>query len=168
LLAIVVAPILAKIFDFVPVYRRHMDTPFVNAFVIVLIIAGIAFYWPRHALLQEIVAKDYPTEGVSYLQAHPPDGPVLNFYLWGGYLNWRDPDVKIFVDSRVDLFEYAGVFQDYIDLLSLNQPERLLGKYKIRYVFFPTNEPLTYVLQHDPRWKVLYSDKISVLLERNE
>ena len=51
-------------------------------------------------------------------------------------------------------------------LLALKNPEPLLDKYKIRYVLFPPGEPLTYVLQHDPKWKVLYSDKISVLLER--
>jgi hypothetical protein len=42
-----------------------------------------------------------------------------------------------------------------------------LDKYKIRYVLFPRGEPLTYVLQHDAKWKVLYSDKLSVLLERD-
>jgi hypothetical protein len=167
LVAIVVAPILARIFDFVPPYRREMDTPILNAFVILLIIAGIAHYRPREALLQELVAKDYPVDGVSYLQTHAPDGHVVNFYLWGGYLNWRDPEVKVFVDSRVDIFEYTGVFKDYIDLLSLNQPEQLLDKYKARYVFFPKDEPLTYALQHDPKWKVLYSDRICVLLEKN-
>ncbi len=168
LLAIVIAPILARIFDFVPPYRREMDTPIVNVFAILLIIAGIAHYWPRDAFMQQLVAKDYPVQGVSYLQANPPQGPVLNFYLWGGYLNWRDPNVKVFVDSRVDIFEYAGVFQDYIDLLSLDRPEALLDKYKIRYVFFPKDEPLTYVLEHDPKWKTLYSDTISVLLEKSQ
>jgi hypothetical protein len=168
LLAIVIAPVLAKTFDFIPPYRREMDTPIVNAFAILLMLAGIAHYWPREARLQDPVARDYPVQAVTYFEAHPPDGPLLNFYLWGGYLNWRDPSVKVFVDSRVDIFEYSGVFKDYIDLLGLSQPEQLLDKYKIRYVLFPPDEPLTYVLQHDPRWKVLYSDKISVLLERTK
>ena len=91
---------------------------------------------------------------------------MLNFYLWGGYLGWNDRNVKVFVDSRVDIFEYAGVFKDYIDLLGLKEPKSILDKYKIRYVLFPHGEPLTYVLEHDPGWKVLYSDRISVLLER--
>jgi len=73
----------------------------------------------------------------------------------------------VFLDSRVDIFEYSGVLKDYLDLLALNDPAPLLDKYKIRYVLFPRGEPLTYVLQHDAKWKVLYSDKLSVLLERN-
>jgi hypothetical protein len=166
LLAVVIAPILAKILEFVPPYRREMDTPVLNFFVIILMIAGVVHYWPREARLQALIGEQYPVGAVSYLQAHPPSGPVLNFYLWGGYLNWRDPSVKVFLDSRVDIFEYSGALQDYLDLLALMDPVPVLDKYKIRYVLFPRGEPLTYVLQHDPKWKVLYSDQISVLLER--
>jgi hypothetical protein len=168
LLGIVIAPVLAKTFDFVPRYRREMDTPVLNFFVIVLLLAAVVHYWPREARLQALIGEQYPAEAVSYLQAHPPSGRVLNFYLWGGYLNWRDPSVKIFIDSRVDIFEYSGVLRDYLDLLALNDPESLLEKYKIRYVLFPRSEPLTYVLQHDPRWKVLYNDERSVLLEKKQ
>jgi hypothetical protein len=166
LLAVVIAPVLAKTFEFVPRYRREMDTPVVNFFVIILMIAGGVHYWPREAQLQALVGEQYPVEAVSYLQAHPPSGPMLNFYLWGGYLNWRDPSVKVFLDSRVDIFEYSGALQDYLDLLALKDPVPVLDKYKIRYVLFPRGEQLTYVLQHNPKWKVLYSDQISVLLER--
>ncbi len=166
LLGIVVAPLLAKILDFVPRYRRAADTPVLNAFVILLMIGAATYFWPRDAQLQAAVAQQYPVQAVDYLQAHPPQEPMLNFYLWGGYINWRDPGLKIFLDSRVDIFEYSGVLQDYFDLLSLTQPEKILQKYRIRYVLFPPGEPLTYVLEHDPGWKVLYRDKISVLLER--
>jgi len=167
LLGIVIAPVLAKTFEFVPRYRREKDTPVLNAVVMILMIAGVAHYWPREAQLQALVADQYPAQAVSYLQAHPPSGPMLNFYLWGGYLNWRDPSLKVFIDSRVDIFEYSGVLQDFLDLLALKNPELVLDKYRIRYVLFPRGEPLTYLLQHDPIWKVIYSDKISVLLERN-
>ena len=166
LLGIVIAPVLAKMFEFVPRYRRNMDTPVINTLVIILIVGGMVHFWPREAQLQELVADQYPAQAVSYLQAHPPAGRMLNFYLWGGYLSWCEPSLKIFLDSRVDIFEYSGVLQDYLDLLALKDPDLLLDKYKIRYVLFPRNEPLTYVLQHDAKWKVLYSDKISVLLER--
>ena len=166
LLGIVAAPILAKILDFVPRYRRDADTPVLNAIVILLMIGGITYYWPREAQLQALVREQYPAEAVLYLQAHPPSGPVLNFYLWGGYLNWKDPSLKVFLDSRADIFEYSGVFQDYLDLLDLNHPEPILDKYSIGYVLFPRREPLTYVLEHDPKWRVLYRDRISILLER--
>ena len=83
-----------------------------------------------------------------------------------GFLEMNDPEVKTFVDSRVDIFEYAGVLKDYLDILELKQPNAILDKYKIRYVLFPHNEPLTYVLEHDSAWKEIYSDDVSVLLEK--
>jgi len=167
LVGIVIAPILAKILDFLPPYREEMDTPILNACVMLLMIAGMAHYWSTSAKLQASLTEQYPVQALSYLEAHPPQGRVLNFYLWGGYLNWKDPNLKIFIDSRVDIFEYEGVLKDYLDILALNQPEALMDKYKIRYVLFPRGEPLTYVLQRDPKWKLLYSDQLSYLFERD-
>ena len=166
LLAIVITPVLAKMLDFVPHYRKEMDTPVVNAVVMSLIVGTIVFFWPREKQLEQWVSEQYPVEAVNYLESHPPSGHLLNGYLWGGYLNWRDPSVKVFVDSRVDIFEYSGVLKDYLELLELKQPKTTLEKYEIQYVLFPRTEALTYVLEHDPAWKVLYSDQISILLER--
>jgi hypothetical protein len=166
LLAIVVAPLLAKMLDFVPHYRPEVDTPLINALVICLMIAGMVHYWPLTAQMQRTVDEQYPTKVLPFLKTHPPAGPMLNGYLWGGYLELNDRNVKTFVDSRVDIFEYAGVLQDYLDLLALKQPKTILDKYKIRYVLFSHDEPLTYVLEHDPEWKEVYRDELSVLLER--
>jgi hypothetical protein len=168
LLGIVIAPVLAKVLDFVPPYRRDLDTPVLNTFAILVMIAGIAYYWPRQAQLQRSVDDQYPLQAVSYLQTHPTSGPIVNYYLWGGYLNWKDPNLKVFIDGRADIFEYSGVFQDYLSLLGLEASESILDKYKARYVLFPRHEPLTYFMEHDPKWKTVYSDQLSVLLERIE
>ncbi len=166
LLAIIAAPVLAKILDFAPPYRPEADTPLINTAVIMLMVAGMVHYWPTSAQLQASVDKEYPAQVLPYLKAHPPEGPMLNYYLWGGYLGWHDRNIKVFIDSRVDIFEYAGVLKDYLDLLGVQQSKPVLDKYKIRYVLFPTGEPLTYWLKHDPNWRVAYSDSLAVLLER--
>jgi len=166
LVAIVTAPLLAKILDFVPHYRPEVDTPLINALVIFLMIGGMVYYWPSTDQMQRNVAEHYPAKILPFLKTHPPTGPMLNAFLWGGYLELNDRNVKTFVDSRVDIFEHAGVLQDYLDLLTLTQPKPILDKYKIRSVLFPHGEPLTYVLEHDPEWKEVYSDEVSVLLER--
>jgi len=166
LVGILAAPVLAKILDFVPPYRPEIDKPLLNALLMVLMVGGMVRYWPTSAELELSLRKDYPAQVLPFLKAHPPAGPMLNFYLWGGYLGWNDRNLKVFIDSRVDIFEYAGVLKDYLDLLALTKPQDILDKHGIRYVLFPLNEPLTYALRHDPGWKVLYSDQVSVLLER--
>ncbi len=166
LLGIIAAPVLAEILDFVPPYRPERDTPLINLAAVLVMIAGIAYYWPHPSRLQNTVDTRYPAQAMSYLKTHPPQGRILNTFLWGGYVNWKDPNVKVFIDSRVDIFDYTGVFKDYLDILSLNNSYALLDKYKIRYIFLQPDEPLTYVIQHNPNWKTVYSDKVSVLIEK--
>jgi hypothetical protein len=179
LLGLVAAPVLAKTLDFFPLYRPLDDTPKINTAVILLVLGLMVYFWPREAKIRRSIEETYPAGVLSYLRQHPPQGNVLNFYLWGGYLGWHDPDLKVFVDSRVDIFEYAGVLQDYLDLLGADtidhRPDPILEKYNIDYVLFPPSDSknplhtgggLVYVLEHDPRWKTLYKDNVCVLLEK--
>jgi hypothetical protein len=168
LLGIVTAPMVAKILDFAPPYRLQDDTPRFNALVVLCMIAGMVYYWPTNACLQKELEKEYPVQALTYLQTHPLQGNVLNFYLWGGYMEWHQRDMRVFLDSRVDIFEYAGVLKDYFEILSVQNAKPVLDKYKIQYVLFPRSETVTYMLEHDPGWKVLYSDKLTVLLERTD
>ena len=179
LLGIITAPVLARILDFFPPYAPQDETPRVNMVVLAIMIGAMAFFWPREAKIKKSIEETYPSGVLPYLKAHPPQGNVLNFYLWGGYLGWHDPDLKDFIDSRVDVFEYEGVLKDYLDLLGADnlqhRPDAILDKYHIRYVLFPPSDSknplhlggeLVYVLEHDPHWKTLYKDSVCVLLEK--
>jgi len=166
LLGLVAAPVLAKILDFVPPYDAKIDKFLLNALLMLSMVGAMVHYWPKNSELQLDVEHTYPAGALPYLEAHPPATPMLNFYLWGGYLGWHDRNLKVFIDSRVDIFEYAGVLKDYLDLLGLREPRSLLDKYKIRSVLFPPDEPLTYALEHDPGWRVAYRDAVCVVLER--
>ena len=179
LFGILAAPVFAKMLDFLPPYRRTADIPAINAVLLAAAIALMVFFWPRESRVHKSIEETYPAGAVAYLQAHPAQGNVLNFYLWGGYLGWHDPQIKDFIDSRVDIFEYAGVLKEYLDLLGADdlqhRPDAILATYRIRYVLFPPSDSknplhnagkLVEVLQHDPRWKTIYQDKTSVLLER--
>jgi hypothetical protein len=168
LLAIVAAPLLAKLLDFIPAYDSKIDKPILNA----IFMAGLAA-WAIHvfppmtaAALDEAAAQEYPVKIIPYLRGHPPEGHVLNEYLWGGYLIWHNRGMKVFIDSRVDIYEYSGVFADYLDLISLKKPEEILSKYQIQYVLFPPDSQLSYVLEQNPAWKVTYRDSTSMLFER--
>ena len=167
-LSIIAAPLLAKLLDFIPSYQPDLDKPIINMMLMVVFGVGVFHSFPlmSETALQAELAREYPTQILPYLRTHPPAGPVLNQFEWGGYLIFYEPKMKVFIDSRVDVFEYAGVFGDYLDLVQLKNPREILEKYGIRYVLFPPAERLTYILQHDPRWKVNYRDAVSVLFER--
>jgi len=166
LAAILLAPLLAKFLDFLPPYRPEIDKPLLNAVMIFLVFLIVAGLFPSRAELENGVAKTYPVDALVSVKAHPLSGRVLNWYSWGGYLIWNHRDIKVFIDGRSDVFEYAGVFQDYLDAINLNGSFDLLDKYQIRYVLFPSKNALSYTLEHHPDWKVIYKDKVAVLFER--
>jgi len=166
LLGIVIAPVLAKILDFVPPYRQENDTPVINTVAVLLIIASVTYYWPKQSQLQRSVDSQYPVQAISYLETQSISGPIVNYYLWGGYLNWKAPRLKVFVDGRADIFEYNGIFKDYLSLLLLEDVDSILDKYKAHYVLLPLHEPLTHLLEHDSKWKTAYRDQVSVVFER--
>lgn len=50
----------------------------------------------------------YPRAAVAYLQKHPCDGNVFNDYGSGGYLIWKLPDQKVYIDGRMPSWEHNG------------------------------------------------------------
>lgn len=163
---IVLAPVAAELLDRVPRYRSEIDKPVLNAAIILALLAFVVFRFPGPAQIERQVAQMFPAEVLPYMKSHPPAGRVLNDYDWGGYLGWKDPQFKVFVDSRVDIFEYAGVFKDYVAVMLFNDPLRVLDEYRIRYVLFPSHSPLVYLLERDSDWKVVFNGRISTLIER--
>jgi hypothetical protein len=168
LAGILAAPLVACFLDFIPRYRPEIDRPVLNAVIIGGALAFMAWTFPTGKQLRQSVDREYPSDVLPRLSSLATSDGVLNYYLWGGYLGWRDPQFRDFIDSRVDVFEHAGVLKDYLDLLALKNPFPILDKYRIRYVLFPPDELLTYALQHDARWKVIFSGDVSILFERVE
>ena len=165
-LGIVLAPLAARLLSFLPPYEPEIDKPVLNTLILVCMVAVVVLSFPTRQELEQSIDEQFPTEILPYLKTHPLSGHVLNDYTWGGYLGWNDRNLQVFADSRADIFDYTGVLKDYLDVLSVNHPDRVLDKYNIRYVLFQADQPLSYVLSHDPKWKVDYQGKISVLFER--
>lgn len=110
--------------------------------------------------------EGFPVKALGYLTKTPHQGHILNDYAWGGYLIWNEHGIPVFIDSRVDIFEYNGTFKDYLDLTHLKDSFALLDKYRIRYVLFKRDAPLVYLLKNSQEWKVDYEDEGATLLER--
>jgi hypothetical protein len=94
---------------------------------------------------------------------------MFNAYGFGGYLIWQlGSQQKVFIDGRADLYEYSGVFQDYLHIANLNDDAlRLLGRYKIESCLVGRKDALATLLSASPDWKRAYSDDVSVLFVRS-
>jgi hypothetical protein len=147
-------------------YDREIDKPWLNAAIMVVLIASMVYFFPTQSSLAGQVSAVYPTEAVEFMQKEHIDGPIFNYYIWGGYLEWAAPALKPFIDGRTDIFVYNGTFDDYGLVAQLKDPYRVFDKYKIEYVLFDQNSSISYVVSHSPAWRVRYSDKVAVLYER--
>ena len=50
----------------------------------------------------------YPKEAVAYLSQNIPKGEIFSEYGWGGYLIWKLPQKKVFIDGRMPSWRYIA------------------------------------------------------------
>ena len=171
LFAFVVAPFLAAgLARWVPPYEPAKDKYVLNAVLMGLAILGFVRYFPSRQQLEQEVAKTYPRAAVEYLRQHPLPGPLLNELTWGGYLPYMlGPQQRVFIDGRLDFYQYRGVWPDYLRITKLERDTpRLLVKYNIQACLVPPNRdiPLVTFLEASPQWKKAFEDEVSVLFVR--
>ena len=90
----------------------------------------------------------YPVGAVQFLKSHKTQNNILSGYNWGGYLIWKLPEKKVFVDGRMaswrwkspnsDESDYA--FREYNDVLEGKKPLRdITEKYSIDTLLLSTS-----------------------------
>jgi hypothetical protein len=166
----VFAPLLAELITpWFPPYDETKDRPFLNFGLVGLIIFGMAVFFPSNKQLNQQLASEMPTGAVRYLAAHPNLEPTFNYFFWGGYLiQNHGPDDKVFIDGRLDIYEYSGVLADYMSIMSLKPDvESLLSKYHVNSCLIPPENPLAVLLGSSPGWKKVYRDGTSAIFVRS-
>ena len=165
-LAIIIVPLAALLLArWFPAYSAAKDHPVLNAVLIGAIILTLVKLFPSRQDLDGLIQSVYPASALDYLQNHPQPGPMFNEYLWGGYMIWKlGPKQKVFIDGRTDIYEYAGVFADYLGMTSLD-PKTLfmLRKYGIRSCLLTHDDPLGTLLSNSPGWRRVYKDNVCVI-----
>ena len=166
LAAIVLTPILARELDFLPPYHPEIDKTWLNAILIIVLLGFCIWRFPSRDQLMRDTIQNYPVKALNYLQQFQPNGHVFNDCLWGGYLIWNTRNIPVFIDSRIDIYEYNGVFADYLDAMGVKNTLEILDKYHIRYVLYREESGVAYLLLHNSGWKTRYRDGTTILLER--
>lgn len=168
LFALVSAPIAARSFrrSGEAAEQRPHGSLVVNGLLMALIALSAATNFHRQAARQPALADSFPVAALSALDALPPGTRLFHEFNWGGYLLWNRPALPVFIDSRVDIFEYNGVFADYIDTVRIKNPLGLLDRYRIDAVLFEQDTPLAYLLLRTPGWYTAWQDKKQILFRR--
>jgi hypothetical protein len=109
----------------------------------------------------------FPIRAVEHLKPLLPGKRMFNDAQWGGYLSfccW--PEVKTFVDGRVDMFGEAYMRGYYRAIDAKPGWKEFFDQYRIDLVMIDAARPLAYWLEHDPDWRLLYRDETAVVFVR--
>lgn len=165
---ILVAPILCRLLATAwDNYDPKKDRWLPNATIITLLLITTVWMFPRRAVLAKQTESTSPVKAVEFMQAHHLSGNMLNEYAFGGYLIWAAPEHPVFIDGRGDIFEWAGVLDDYGKLITMQgDPNQVLDKYNIRFCLLDRGEPVAKILPLLHGWKTIYSDNVAVIIAR--
>ena len=166
LAAILFMPSLAKSFATRTTAQRRSLSPLVAGGLLFLVAGAVVGKLRTPNPITTDNDTRYPNKALPFLNNFHPDGNLFNEYTWGGFLIWHEHQIPVFMDSRVDIFEYNGTFRDYLDIAHLKNAIALLNKHEIKYVLFPRDAQLITLLQATRDWKVDYQDDTTILLER--
>ena len=70
-------------------------------------------------------ANFFPVQAIEYLRQNPVLGNLFAPYNWGGYIIWKYPEKKVFIDGRMPIWqqkdpplnESANVFNEYLEII---------------------------------------------------
>jgi hypothetical protein len=103
-------------------------------------------------------AAAFPAAAVAFLGQQRSASPVFNSYDWGGYLIWRLPGERVFIDGRADLYG-DEFFEQHINTYNLTGNwKQDLERWKIATVIVPVDSPLATALATSKAWQVVFHD----------
>ena len=110
----------------------------------------------------------FPVDAVDWLEANPQEGPVFNYFPWGGYLLYRSwPKQTVFIDGQTDFYGEALTRQYQQVLILLPGWEGVLDQYGVQWVIMPVDEALTRELRERSNWRIVYEDETAVIFSRS-
>ena len=125
----------------------------------------------------------YPAKAIEFLKSDLPEENIFSEYTWGGYLIWKLPEKKVFIDGRMPSWKRSGsssgeseyALEDYRNIILGNiNYEELFNKYKIHTVVYPRPDevkPGTFNLIKrisKDGWELVYEDQVTVVYRKSE
>lgn len=93
----------------------------------------------------------YPVKAISYLKQIELDGELFAPFGWGGYLDWKFPEKKVFIDGRMPSFRWQAppgesnnAYAEYLLVIRGENMLEIFEKYHVRNVLWHAPKlPLT-------------------------
>jgi len=115
---------------------------------------------------------NYPCKGAELLSSKP-SGNVFNAFEWGGFLIWKTPKHKVFIDGRMSAWETPTGKGPYLTYLEIIQAKpgwnRTLTEYNISYLVIGSGTFMDLEIVYNSKkypWNEIYRDEFSVVYEK--
>jgi hypothetical protein len=129
-----------------------------------ILISAWLMFLPSFQAYNEFDKSRFPVDAIDWLDNHPQEGQVFNYFSWGGYLLYRQwPETLVFIDGQTDFYgekftrEYESV------IVGDHGWEQILEKYSVTWIIIPKSSSLAATLQLHPGWKISYQDNTSII-----
>jgi len=148
-------------------YNAEKDRIWPNAVLIGISLLVVVLAFPDGRNLRKQVEDQSPVKAVEFIKSNHLSGPMLNEFVFGGYLIWAAPEYPVMVDGRVDVYEWSGFIGEFRDWATLHSdPNSLLQKYRVNFCLLDSHSPMVRTLALLHAWKIVYSDNNSVIFVR--
>ena len=127
---------------------------FLRIFAVILLFGQLYFSYWRAYTQRGVPSRGggfYPESAVSFLKSENLSDETFSSYGWGGYLIWKLPGKRIFVDGRMPSWKFnpadssretTSAYSDYLNIengeLDFNSQA---NKYSIGHVLWPVEKP---------------------------
>jgi hypothetical protein len=128
----------------IPMIRLRRVYIIIWAIAVFLFIIQASFAFANSLHLKEEVF--YPAGAVEYFKGRTPAGNVFSMYGWGGYLIWKYPEKKVYIDGRMPSWKWEAningeennAYETYQEILSGEKEyKHSFEKYHIDTVLWP-------------------------------
>lgn len=126
--------------------RQRLKTVEKVLFVAILFVFAYESYANLNSALAFSEQNFYPVNAVRFLNKYKLNGNLFTSYNYAGYVLWKVPTKKDFIDGRMPSWRRSGfypnesnyAFKDYLNMLSSDGLfKKMLQEYNIHYVLFP-------------------------------
>jgi hypothetical protein len=105
----------------------------------------------------------YPKGGVEFISGGMPSGNIFSQYGWGGYLIWKLPEKKVFIDGRMPSWRWQAdipqeenyAMETYKQILKGEKDYKdVFLKYKVDTLLLPPPKPESFLTALDRKLRV--------------
>ena len=132
--------------------------------VVTCTVSARAFHLNNQQLSQ-MQRTALPVGAADFVATHHLQGPLYNDFTWGGYLYWR-LHLPVSIDGRVAPYGAARIDRSVATWAGAPDWANDTLLQSANVVIGPVNFPLTQLLRADPRFHLVYEDKLAAVFTR--